>query len=96
MSKYVKKLKDEDIDEIVIKDANDLSKWENPIQVKAPQAISLRLSPELIQKIKILAKIHKKNNYHKWLEKIIEERINLEEELLESIRSELTSINLNS
>ncbi len=90
MSKYAKKLKDTEIDEIVIKDADDLSKWEKPIKVKAPQAIALRLSPELIQKIQNFAKIHNKNNYQNWLEKIIIERIKLEEDLLESIKSDMT------
>jgi predicted DNA binding CopG/RHH family protein len=90
MKNYTKKLTEEKIDEIVIKEADDLSKWEKPIRVKAPQAISIRLSAELIQKVKLLAKIHKTNNYQDWLEKIIKERIHLEEELLESIKSNLT------
>lgn len=34
------KLTEEQIDEIVAKEADDLSKWEAPIYVKAPQAIS--------------------------------------------------------
>ncbi len=90
MKKNSKKLTIEQIDEIVIKESDDLSKWEEPIEVKAPQAILLRLSPELIQKIKFLATIHKTDNYQNWLEKIIKERIQLEGELLDSIKSDFT------
>lgn len=89
MKKKSKKLTDEQIDEMVIKEADDLSKWDEPIKVKAPQAISLRLSAELIQKIKFMATIHKTDTYQNWLEKIIKERIQLEDELLDSIKSNL-------
>jgi len=90
MKKNSKKLTNEQIDEIVTKESDDLSKWEEPIEVKAPQAILLRLSPELIQKIKFLATIHKTDNYQNWLEKIIKERIQLEDELLDSIKEDFT------
>ncbi|MFQ5641145.1 MAG: hypothetical protein ACE5IR_24470 [bacterium] len=62
----------------------------NPLELKVPKAISSRLSAELIQKAKLLAKIHKTNNYQDWSEKIIKERIQLEDELLESIETNLT------
>jgi len=90
MKKNSKKLTNEQIDEIVTKESDDLSKWEEPIEVKAPQAVLLRLSPELIQKIKFLATIHKTDNYQNWLEKIIKERIQLEDELLDSIKEDFT------
>lgn len=90
MKKNSKKLTNEQIDEMVTRESDDLSKWEEPIEVNAPQAISLRLSAELIQKIKFLATIHKTDNYQNWLEKIIKERIQLEDELLDSIKSDFT------
>ena len=90
MKKNSKKLTNEQIDEIVTIESDDLSKWEEPIEVKAPQAVLLRLSPELIQKIKFLATIHKTDNYQNWLEKIIKERIQLEDELLDSIKEDFT------
>lgn len=89
MKKYTQKLSEEEIDEIVVKEANDLTKWEKPIAVKAPKAISLRLSPELIQKAKFFAETHKIENYREWLENIIRERIELEEDLLEALKSDL-------
>lgn len=89
MSKYHSKLSEEAVDEIVVKEANDLTKWGKPITVKAPKAISLQLSPELIQKARFFAETHKIKNYQEWLENIIKERIELEEDLLEAIKSNL-------
>ena len=67
-----------------------MTKWEEPIQVKGASAIALRLSPELLQKAKRLAAMHKISNYQEWLEKIIKERIQLEADLLETLESEIS------
>ncbi len=93
MANKKRKLTEDQIDEIVIKEADDLSKWESPVHVKAPQAISLRLSPQLIQKAKFLATLHKSKGYQSYLEKIIKERIQLEEKLIESIKPEILEAN---
>ena len=87
MKKHFKKFREEEVDDIVIREANDLTKWEEPIRVKAPQATSIQLSPQIIQKVKFLASVHKEREYQDWLKRIIEERIQLEEELLESVKS---------
>ena len=89
MKKYPHKLSEKEIDEIVIKEADDLTKWEKPIAVKMRRAISLQLSPELVQKAKFLAETHKAENYREWLENIIRERIELEEDLLQTLKSDL-------
>ena len=87
------KLTEKQIDAIVTKEADDLSKWDASIHVKAPKAISLRLSPQLIQKARFLASVHKSKNYQSYLEKIIKERIQLEEKLIESIKPEILEAN---
>lgn len=87
MKKHLENITEKEVDEIVIREANDLTKWEEPIQVKAPQATSIRLSPQIIQKVKFLASVHKEREYQNWLKRIIEERIQLEEELLESVKA---------
>ena len=81
-----KKLTEEEIDEIVTKEADDLTKWEEPIFIKPAGATSIRLSSETIKKAKYLAKIHKFRGYQTWLKQIIEERIRIEEEILTELR----------
>ena len=83
-----RKLTEEAIDEIIIKEAEDLSKWEEPILVKPTGITSIRLSPETIRKAKYFAKIHKFRGYQTWLMQIIEERIRIEEDILDELRQE--------
>ena len=88
--KKKKKLSEKKIDEIVTREADDLTKWEEPIFVKPASATSIRLSPEIVRKAKYLAKIHKFKGYQTWLKRIIEERIRIEEEILRELRQEFS------
>lgn len=81
-----RKMTEEDIDKIVISEADDMSKWEKPITVKPT---SIRFSPAIIEKAKYLARLHKTRGYQTWLKQIVEERIELEERLLSDLRREL-------
>ena len=78
-----KKLTEEDIDELVIAEANDMAKWGKPVAVR-PTII--RFSTSVIEKAKYLAKLHNTRGYQTWLKQIVEERIKLEEELLSDIK----------
>ena len=80
-----KKLTEEEIDKIVISEADDMSKWEKPISVKPT---SIRFSSEIIEKAKYLARLHKTRGYQTWLKQIVEERIDLEEKLLSDFKRE--------
>ncbi len=84
--KKKKKQTEEEIDKIVIAEADDMSKWEKPITV-IPAAI--RFSPAVIEKAKYLAKLHNARSYQIWLKQIVEERIKLEEKLLSDFKREL-------
>ena len=83
-----RKLAEEKIDEIVTKEAEDLTRWEAPILVKPAGVGSIRLSLETIRKAKHLAKLHKLRGYQAWLKQIIEERIQLEEDILTELKQE--------
>ncbi len=80
------KLSAEEIDEIVVAEADDLSRWEEPIVVRPTRVISIRLSPEIIAKAKYFAQVYKARGYQTWLKQIIEERIRAEEKLLETLK----------
>lgn len=55
-----RKLSEEEIDQLVIAEAEDLTKWEEPVAVKPT---SIRLSPSIIKKAKYLAKLLKARGY---------------------------------
>ncbi len=78
-----KKVTEEEIDELVIAEANDMTKWGKPVAVR-PTVI--RFSTSVIEKAKYLAKLHNTRGYQTWLKQIVEERIKLEEELLSDIK----------
>ena len=84
-----RELSERDIDEIVTKEAEDPSKWEEPVLVKQSGVTSIRLSSETIRKAKRLAKIHRSRGYQTWLKQVIEERIRLEEDILTELREGL-------
>jgi predicted transcriptional regulator len=86
-----RKLSQAEIDEIVTNEAEDPSKWEEPVLVKQSGVTSIRLSSETISKARRLAKIHKSRGYQTWLKQVIEERIRLEEDILSELKEGLRS-----
>jgi hypothetical protein len=86
-----RKLTEQEIDEIVVSEANDSTKWEEPISVKPSGAALIRLSSDMIEKARYLAKLHNYHSYQTWLKRVIEDRIKTEEELLKELKQELNS-----
>ncbi|MEK6690675.1 MAG: hypothetical protein AABY78_05150 [Nitrospirota bacterium] len=84
--KHKKRLAEEEIDRLIIAEADDMTKWEKPIAVKPT---SIRFSPSIIEKAKYLAKVHKARGYQTWLKQVVEERIKQEEKLLSDFKREL-------
>lgn len=88
--RYKKRRTEEEIDRLVIAEADDMAKWEKPIAVKPT---SIRFSPSIIEKAKYLAKLHKARGYQTWLKQVVEERIRVEEKLLSDFKRELKTVN---
>ncbi len=84
-----KQLTEEEIDEIVISQANDASAWEEPISVKREEPTHFSLSPEIATRAAFLARLHKVSNVEKWLQKIIEERVDFEEAAFVGVKQAL-------
>jgi hypothetical protein len=80
--------KENKIDEIVISQAHNDDKWEPLVHVSPRlNATSIRLSPVIIEKAKLFAKLHHERGYQTWLKKIIEERIDNEYNLYKELKS---------
>ena len=89
--KHKKRLTEEEIDRIIINEADDKTKRGKPITVKP---VLIRFSPSIIEKAKHLAKLHRASDYQVWLKRIVEERIRLEEELLSDFKGGFSSRSL--
>ena len=86
-----KKMTENEIDELVEKQAEDSSAWEKPVRVRKTKAASLSIPPELAARAAFLAKLHRKNNMEEWLTRVIQERIELEEAAFVDAKQELTT-----
>jgi len=69
---------EEQIDEIVVAQAEDDAAWEDPISVRAVSPTTLSLPSELAARATFFAQLHKKTSVEDWLWSIIQERIDFE------------------
>jgi len=86
-----KKLSQEEIDKIVVAQANDDSAWEKPIYVRRKKSASLSIPAELAARAAFLARLHRQTNTDQWLAHIIQERVELEEAAFSRVKRELTT-----
>jgi hypothetical protein len=71
-------LTEEEINELVIAQADDDNAWEESFTVERELAASLSLPPELASRAAFFARLHKMP-VAAWLERIIQERLAFEE-----------------
>lgn len=84
------KLRQDLIDERVIAEAHDDSAWEAPIEVKR-RGRSVGLSASLARRAAFLARLHREQNLDAWLERIVRERVELEERAFGEARRQLAT-----
>ncbi len=84
-----KALSEEQIDAIVIAQADDDTAWEEPISVQRTEMTSIPLPPELAARAVFFARLHRAPDVGEWLKDIIQERLNLEEAAFTEIKREL-------
>jgi len=83
-------LSDEEIDRIVVAQADDESAWGKPIKVRPPKSSTMRLPSELAARAAFFARLHRESNMENWLKRIIRERIDFEEAAFSGLKRDLT------
>ena len=78
------------VDDQVIGDANDDSAWGKPISVKR-QSASMSLSRGLAERAAFLARLHQERDLESWIERVVRERVELEEKAFSRARRELAA-----
>jgi hypothetical protein len=81
----------EAIDQLVIAHSDDESAWEEPIRVKKSEPASLSIPGDLAARAAFLARLHREAGVHKWVERILRERVELEELAFAEAKKELAS-----
>jgi len=84
-------LDQEAIDQLVIGEADDESAWEGPIRVKKSKPASLSIPGDLAARAAFLARLHREAGVDKWVERILRERVELEEVAFAEAKKELAS-----
>ena len=84
------KLSEEEIDRIVVAQADDDAAWEKPVRRKA-KAASLSIPGELAARAAFLARLHRKGSVEEWLTHVIQERVELEEAAFAGVKHELAA-----
>ena len=72
-------LNQEAIDRLVVAQSDDESAWEAPIRVQKSKPESLSIPGDLAARAAFLARLHREAGVDKWVERIIRERVELEE-----------------
>ena len=67
------------IDKIAVSQVDDDSAWESPVRVKRSAPASLSLPGELAARVAFLAELHRETGMAKWVERVVRERVEIEE-----------------
>jgi hypothetical protein len=81
----------EGIDRLVISQAADESAWEAPICVKRSKPASLAIPGELAARAAFLARLHREAGVAQWVERVVRERVELEELAFTEAKKKLAS-----
>ena len=80
----------DEIDARVIGQAEDDAAWEPPVHVSRNRT-AIGLSGSLAQRAAFLARLHRERNLQAWVERVVRERVELEERAFTQARRDLGS-----
>ena len=75
----------------MISQADDDAAWEAPIRVKLSKPASLSIPGELAARASFLARLHREAGVDKWVERIVRERVEIEESAFTAAKKTLAS-----
>lgn len=84
-------LSEEEIDALVIAQADDDSAWSPPEIVRKKKPATVSLSTSLAKRAAFFARLHREQDVGRWLNRIIQERLDLEEAAFSGLKRELAS-----
>ena len=80
-----------EIDKIGVAQANDESAWQKPVRVKKGKPASLSLPSELAKRAVFFARLHREEDVKRWLTRVIQERIDMEEAVFAGLKRDMTN-----
>lgn len=82
---------EEEIDRIVIAQADNEKAWGNPVKVRRTKSKSFAWPAALAARAAFFARLHREANLEDWLKRIIQERIDIEEAAFTGFKKEFLS-----
>ena len=82
---------DVEIDRVVIAQADEDAAWQKAIVVRRPKSTSLSIPADLAARAAFLARLHHENPVDKWVERIVRERVEIEESAFTAAKKTLAS-----
>ncbi|HYX41799.1 MAG TPA: hypothetical protein VE821_08885 [Pyrinomonadaceae bacterium] len=76
---------------MVIAQADDEAAWGKPVRVRRTEGTDFSLSAELVARAAFFARLHQAANVEAWLERIVQERLDLEEAVLAELKRDLVT-----
>ena len=89
--KKTAKISEAVIDELVASEGDDNLAWEPPIRVNRPKATWVSISGELAARAAFLASLHRETGLDGWVERVLRERVELEQLAFTRAKKELAS-----
>ena len=83
-------LSEKSVDRLVVSQSENNSAWEAPIRVKRAKSASVSIPGDLAARAAFLARLHREAGFEKWVERIIRERVELEEFAFSEAKKNLT------
>lgn len=84
-------LSPDQIDDLVVSQAEDNSAWHRPIQVRRGKSGSFAIPADLAERAAFLARLHHASGVEEWLNRVIRERIEIEEVAYAAVKREIKS-----
>ena len=85
------KLTQDQVDRVVTAQAGEDSAWQKAIVIRRPKSTSLSIPAELAARAAFLARLHRESRVDKWVERIVRERVEIEESAFTAAKKTLAS-----
>ena len=85
------KLTENQIDQVVTAEADEDSAWQKAVVVRRPKVATVSISAELAARAMFLARLHRESGVDKWVERIVRERVEIEESAFTAAKKTLAS-----
>ena len=89
--KKAQPLAEPEIDQIVVAQAEDDAAWGKPVRVRKTKTASVPLPSALAMRVAFFARLHREQSMEAWIERIVQERLDLEEAAFAGLKRDLAT-----